>query len=279
MTVLPEPTPAEQALLEREGLDTLEGAFAYAGGERLDKAGLGRRQRLRLRLRDDEGREVTWYMKRYGRDPLGLRWARTVLGGPPRCPALRELACLADVAEAGVPTMRAVTAGAERDLFGIGRSYVIFAAVPGEALERCLPDRLPGWSDGQVEPFNEALADLAVGLHGAGLVHRDFYASHIYLSEGGDGPRLYLIDLARVFRPSRRRYRWTVKDLAALKYSMPEEWVKQHWRSFWTTYKRRRFVRNMLHGRSDAAWLASIEAKVRWMRRRHERKQAGGGSP
>ena len=54
----------EKALLKREGLDSLHGVFAYAGGELLSKPNLRARQRLRLRLVDDSGRPVVWYLKR-----------------------------------------------------------------------------------------------------------------------------------------------------------------------------------------------------------------------
>ena len=103
------------------------------------------------------------------------------------------------------------------------------------------------------------LGRLAAALHGQGFVHRDFYACHVFVdkehekdasSTGGRDARptrardvrdmasaggmsatleLYLIDLARVFRPRWRQFRWRVKDLAQLKYSMPVNWVNEHW--------------------------------------------------
>ena len=47
---------------------------------------------------------------------------------------------------------------------------------------------------------------------------------------------LYLIDLARMFSPRWRRFRWRVKDLAQLKYSMPAAWVAGHWEAFLSAY-------------------------------------------
>ena len=77
-------------------------------------------------------------------------------------------------------------------------------------------------------------------------MHRDLYLSHVFIRPstgpcesvkgrpglagthaGGDGPHdeFRLIDLQRVFRPSWRRRRWVVKDLAALHYSTPADRV------------------------------------------------------
>ena len=71
---------AGKALLKREGLDTVEGAFACSGGELLSKPNLRGRQRVRLRLTDDAGRPVVWYLKRYGPVPWFVRLWRRLRG-------------------------------------------------------------------------------------------------------------------------------------------------------------------------------------------------------
>jgi len=257
--------PAEAALLKRQGLDTVNGAFAFGGGEALVKPGLGSRQRVRLALAGDDGRPVVWYLKRYGPDPWAVRLWRRVGGGAAGA-ARREFDNVRGLRAAGVPTMRAVAMGEESDALGPRRSYLIVTAVPGEALERCGEDFLARHGDAQaIDAFNEALADLAGRLHAAGFVHRDFYASHIFLDPTREGPRLYLIDLARVFRPRRRRFRWRVKDLAQLKYSMPAAWVGEHWDRFLSSYLGR------TGDGPDGRYARAIDAKVARMRCRHAR--------
>jgi len=265
-------TPAEAALLRRERLDTVANAFGYSGGEKLTKPGLGHRERIRLRLTDDEGREVEWYLKRYG-PPLEEMGAHHCCGGSHDAghlsPAEAELRAVRMLESAGVATERAVAFGAEPDMWGTVRSYLIVEAVPGDALERCFEDftsRHDG-ADQAVSAFNAALVELLSGLHGAGLAHRDLYASHIFLHEGADGPELSLIDLARVLRPRWRRFRWRVKDLAQLKYSMPPAWVAAHWDGVLAAW----------HGRvGGRKWglEAAIDRKVASMRRRSRRKEA-----
>lgn len=265
-------SPEEAKLLKREGLDSVAGAFGYSGGEQLDKPDLGTRRRIHLRLTDDSGRPVEWYLKRYGPQPWPVRLRKWLVGAGGVSPAQREFQNIRRLQAAGVPTMRAIAFGQEVNLLGVRRSYVVMSAVPGDALERCLADFLRSCRPAELERFNAALVGLVRGLHGAGIVHRDLYASHIFLDEAADGPQLYLIDLARAFVPRWRRFRWRVKDLAQLKYSMPAEWVERHWEAFLDGY---------LAGaaRNRRRWARAVDRKAASMLRRgrddHPDKQQG----
>ena len=266
MKVRPEITSEDRALLQREGLDTLEGAFSYAGGEELSKPGLGHRRRYRLDLTDDAGRSVRWYLKRYGRQPWPKRLRLMLTGGGYTSPARREAEAVSILRAAGAPTMDVVAFGDESGPVGARRSYIVVTAVPGDALERCLADCLERWDDAAAERFNAALLDIVCRLHLAGAVHRDLYASHVFVEEAADGPRLYLIDVARVFLPRWRRFRWRAKDLAQLKYSMPSPWVAQYWGGFLGGYLAR-------VGGDIGRWSDAIDRKVASMRRRHSDRE------
>ena len=263
-------TAAEAALLKREGLDTVAGAFDCAGGEALDKPGLGGRERIRLRLTDGAGGEVLWYLKRYGDEHHcdGSGHCCCVLPSGRASPARRELEGISRLRAAGVPTMRAVAFGEETNLWGLQRSYLVVEAVPGDALERCLDDFLArrGGDPAAMDAFGAALVGLVAALHGAGLAHRDLYASHIFLDEGPDGVTLSLIDAARVFAPRWRRFRWRAKDLAALKYSMPAGWTQPHWDGFLDAYVAR-------IGGGRGRWAGAVDRKVASLRRRQRRRQ------
>ncbi|HET6429335.1 MAG TPA: lipopolysaccharide kinase InaA family protein [Phycisphaerae bacterium] len=226
------PTAEQGRLLRQAGLDTVAGAFDYEGGELLSKPNLGTRQRIRLTLTGDDARPVTWYLKRYGPVSLLRRLALLPfsLGRP--SPARREFENIRLVQAAGIATMEPIAFGDEPGLVGIRRSYLVVTSVPGEALERCFEAFLREADEDQMRQFNAALVDLVVRLHEAGLAHRDLYASHVFLDRTGEGPRLYLIDLARVLVMHVRKFRWQVKDLAQLKYSLPARWVEEHWESF-----------------------------------------------
>ena len=173
--------------------------------------------------------------------------------------------------EAGVNTMETVCWG-EDPPCGEGRSYLIVTAVPGEALERCGEDFLHRHADDPrpVEQMTDKLISLVRSLHGSGYVHRDLYTSHVFLAEEGEQVELYLIDLARMFRPRWRRFRWRVKDLAQLKYSMPRAWIKGYWQTFLYGY---------LGGGGDAElrkWDRAVDHKVAVIQRRAARKRWRG---
>jgi tRNA A-37 threonylcarbamoyl transferase component Bud32 len=222
--------------LRLAALDTVDGAFDYERGEDLDKPGLGVRRRTRVVLTDHSGGEHRLYLKRYGRaalaDRLRLLWSR----GLGRSPADVECESIRAVRRAGVRTMMPVAQGQERSLLSTGRSYLVVTEVPGDALERCAESHLSSGDEARGADLASALAELVGALHSAGLVHRDLYASHVFLEETGETPRLWLIDLARVFRPRIRRRRWRVKDLSQLRFSMPSDWCERHWDAFLKGY-------------------------------------------
>jgi tRNA A-37 threonylcarbamoyl transferase component Bud32 len=260
-------------LAAAHGLDTVEGAFAFGAGEDLHKPGLGARRRTAVALTDGSGATHRLYLKRYGRPPLLRRLRRALRAGRPASPARIEHDNILAARRAGVPTMRVVAFGEEPAGAG-GRSYLLVAAVPGDALERC-GEAFCGRHAGapQAAAFTRALARLVRRLHAAGFVHRDLYASHVFLDEAAGPEALYLIDLARMFAPRRRRFRWRVKDLAQLAYSMPAEWTAGHWEGFLREYL----------GTGDRAvlgrWDRAVQRKARRIRRhaRRRRRAAIGG--
>ena len=165
------------------------------------------------------------------------------------------------VAQAGVQTMDALSVGQD----AAGRSYIVVTAVPGEALERCGEHFMSTRSEADIDALTRKLAQLARTLHAAGLVHRDFYACHVFCHEDAGRLELYLIDLARMFRPRWRCFRWYVKDLAQLKFSMPAAWVEQCWGDF-----QRAYLGEPGSGQAGR-YERAIDRKVARMRRRRAR--------
>ena len=264
--------PAILAAVRRAGLDTVEGAFAFGGGADLAKPGLGHRQRTRIQLEDDQGKKHELYLKRYGREPVIRRLRRWLTYGWGSGPAGVEFANVAAARAAGLPTTQPVACGEQGGCCGPGRGYVILTAVPGDAVERVFADFLSRHgNDDAVERFTMELAKLVRCLHGSGYVHRDLYSSHIFLDDSEGGLSLYLIDLARMFRPRWRRLRWLVKDLAQVKYSMPAAWNDRYWNVFLAAYLGSGADRHF--GR----FVRAIDRKVRRMSRRRDRGQAAEG--
>lgn len=262
MSIADDVSDALAAALRAAGLDTVDGAFAFESGLDLDKPNLAARRRTRLTLTDGDGVEHELYLKRYGPQGLRRRLERFWTYGPGLSAAAVEFDNILAARNASVPTMKALVCGQEPSCCRDGRSYLVVAAVRGDALERCVEEFLARTGDGGAEELTGKLAELVRLLHCAGYVHRDLYASHVFLDEAGGGVSLQLIDLARMFRPAWRRRRWLVKDLAQLKYSMPLRWVERWWGAFLLDYAA---------GRA-AGLSAAIDRKVELMRSRARRK-------
>ena len=256
--------------LRQNRLDTVAGAFAYGGGADLRKPGLGHRRRTRVELSDIDGKARVLYLKRYEPEGPVTALGRWFEHGRRVSPAGVEFDNINAARSAGIPTMEAVACGEEFSLVGAKRSFLLATEVPGDALERCFEDFLDRNADApqEVMAVTGKLAGLVSALHRAGYVHRDLYASHIFMDESDARPELYLIDLARMFRPRRRTFRWRVKDLAQLKYSMPAGWLASHWEGFLKVY-----FNGAPAGEPLAAWTQAIDEKVAWMRARSERKR------
>jgi len=238
MTVATSKNSELGGLLTGAGLDTVDGVFAYEGGQDLSKPGLGTRRRTRIELTDPDGETHVLYLKRYGPERIGDRWRRFITYGR-SSPASVEFENIRAAQRCGVATMDAITFGHEMGFAGFSarRSYLVVTSVPGDAIERCGEEFLAAHaSDDGARQLTGELARLVAALHVAGFVHRDLYASHVFLHDSPDGVSLCLIDLARMFAPRWRAFRWFVKDLAQLKYSMPAAWVQNHWDEFLRTY-------------------------------------------
>jgi hypothetical protein len=299
------------AELSAAGLDSVEGAFAYGLGQDLDKPGLEHRRRTRLEITDAKGISHELYLKRYEDEGFGRKMVRLLTYGSGKSPGTCEFDNIVALRAAGATTMQEVICGQRGGLFSRCRSYVIVTAVPGRSLEKCA-DELLASDPAAGLALAVKLGRLAAKLHGHGFVHRDFYACHIFVnrnSEGyatetqraqreekrrerGDDFDLYLIDLARVFRPRWRKFRWRVKDLAQLKYSMPVGWVKEQWGHFLEGYlealeehcpvragckQRGSGIRAATHEHDAREVDNAIDRKVAWMVRRAAARLSAAG--
>lgn len=256
-------------LLERRGLTTVAGAFALEAAEDLGKPGLGHRRRSRVALSDGEGGSTAVYLKRYDREPLAAAVRRWIAYGPGCGPAGVEARNIELARAAGLTDMEVLAWGQEGPACWPARSFLVVSEVAGQSLERCGQGLARQLDQPAIRALlTEGLADLVARLHRAGYVHRDLYACHIFFMQRGDsGDRLSLIDLARMFRPRCRAFRWQVKDLAQLRYSMPPAWVAGCWEEFLRAYLRRR------GGGEEGRYNRAIARKAAAMARRARRRE------
>lgn len=256
------------------GLDRLEEAFSFQEAKDLTRPGLGHRSYFRLELNDSQGRPHVLYMKRYNREPLLWRLRRLLTYGWGKSPAHVEMENVRGADQARLPGISHAYANEQRDFLGSRRSYILLSEVPGVALEHCAEAFLRQYLDRpeMVQKLTQRLWELVSSLHKSGYVHRDLYNSHIYLIQNGDELYLHLIDLARMFRPRLRVFRWRVKDLAQLKYSMPPEWTRKYWDTFLQGY-----VESLGDG-DLRRYARAVSSKERLMRRRLNPESVDKGS-
>ena len=253
------------AALSRPGLISVDAVFAFEGGEDLSKSNLASfRRRRRVRL-DCPG--VTVYLKCYDR-PGRLTQLRNWLAHRRRASmAAFDRGPSQELAAAGIATPRVIAYGEQWQGLFEKRSFIITQEIAGgEALERRLPACFVGHQSRESirarRRFIEQLADFARRFHATGLRHRDFYLSHIFLTDAGE---LYLIDLHRTFRPLVFGGRYRVKDIAQLHYSAPGEHISQTDRlRFYLRYAGRTRL-----GRSDRRFLRRVTSRA-WRMADHD---------
>ncbi len=208
-----------EALIDN-GLCDLGALLEMPGANRLDKRGLASwRQCLVLTLNTPDG-EQKCYLKRFVQPPLRQQ-IRILLAGLASTAEV-EFHWIRELTNLGIGAPQVVAFGSRRNGFREVSSLLLTAELNGESLEKWLPRRAASLDRNMKRNLSQILAALVAKLHNAGLVHRDLYMSHIFIATKGENDLdLSLIDLQRVVRHRWRRWRWIVKDLAALNYSTP----------------------------------------------------------
>lgn len=267
--------PAYQALLAAHELCDLSAFFNREQGHRLDKPGLESwRQRWQTTLTDAKGNVQTFYLKRFVLPPLRRQIDRWKTGRFSRSTAAVEFDNARQLATAGIAATRPVACGQQMAGPLEKRSFLLMSEVPGQSLERWVPQHLcplDSETDRAARRNRlDRLADFIARFHNTGFVHRDLYLAHIFINVDNDSAAVFaLIDLQRAFRPAIRKRRWVVKDLAALNFSTPTDRVAPTERLRFLS----RYTRTCGQFGSARSLARSIRRKTDWMRRRSIRHQ------
>ncbi len=213
--------PAYKTGLEKLGLSSIEAVFSFQAGNNLTKKNLaGYRSRIEFQI---DSPATTLFMKRYNHPPILVQLKNRLSAKKRVSCGFAEFDAAKKLEKMGINTPRMVAWGQRLGRFFEKRSFAIMEKVPqGESLER----RLPEYFDESATPENlkmrrwfiRNLAAFVKKFHDTGYCHRDLYFSHIFRTAD---VQFYLIDLARVFKPTMFDARYRVKDLAQLNYSAP----------------------------------------------------------
>jgi heptose I phosphotransferase len=251
--------------LKRAGIKSLDSVFELQKGQHLEKENL-KPHRSRIKLDVPDLGPV--YIKRYKNPPVMTQiknWfdRRKIV---PSCK--QDLLPAAELTAMAINTPETIAYGWENNGPIEKRSFIISAQVPGESLEKKLPEYFQSpqgkTNVGLREEFIDKLARFIRKFHRTGYRHRDLYLSHIFY----DNREFILIDLHRCFTPLLLKWRYRIKDIAQLYYSAPGH--------IFTETDRLRFYRSYAKvkklGKFDKLFIKLVRAKAWQMAKRDIRK-------
>ncbi len=216
--------PRYQDLLKTGPLKRMQGLYHGTPGERIKK--MRARSVFRICLPGAQGPR-DFYLKRHRREFIGP-CALFCFRSPVRCRASGplEFQTMREFRQAGIATAPPAMAGVRHFRWLWAESFLLtedFAPfISLEALFQDAPDFFKDHPE-RKRRLLAAIARLARKMHQAGFNHRDFNTTHLlvhYRTEDGP-PKLALFDLQRVDRLRILRFRWPVKSLARMLYSLP----------------------------------------------------------
>lgn len=213
--------------LEENGLIDFEAIYRLEGGKTIKKIS----DRSITRIDIDAPGAKALFLKRHEPEKVGvirlLAFLNPLWSGSQ---GRLEFENICAFRKRGIPAVTPVACGERRTGSGRIESFVITEDFhPWISLEEMIRKQ-PAFFEGQKgseqkDILMDTLADLAKAMHRAGFNHRDFNATHILLRypDGRDIPEAALFDLQRVDRKKIFRFRWVIKALAELSYSLPAD--------------------------------------------------------
>lgn len=197
-----------------------------------------------------------------------------------------EFKNICDFRKNGIPTVRPVAAGERYAGLFRGESFLVTEAFdPFVSLENIIenrPEFLQGTKGEQRKTIlMEEIAHLARHMHRSGFNHRDFNATHVLVryDDGRDAPGLALFDLQRVDRRKFLRFRWFIKTMAELNYTLPDSLFNtEHRLHLYRSYKGK--DRLNLWDTLQLFWIKRKAARIKRhteniLKRRAERRRRG----
>ena len=214
-------------ILKKIQFNSFEFVWEFLDGETIKK--IKARSVIRFGIQTDSGKRV-FYLKRHNTKFVGtqrffsLFFPKLVLSE-----GKREFKNICDFRKGGLGTVLPVAAGERLVNFFWVQSFLITEDFsPFISLEYMLRDNSEFFMEKDGYEKKRILINkigmLARKMHEKGFNHRDFNATHILLNykDESDVPDIALFDLQRVDRSHFFRFRWIVKSLAELNYTLSD---------------------------------------------------------
>lgn len=273
-----------QDLIKYLGFNCFESIWLYRSGEAIKN--IKARSVICIRILI-HGKEKYFYLKRHNTEYIGLRrlfmqlFPKWVLSQ-----GRKEFENICDFRKCDLPTVVPLAAGERFVRFFWAESFLItedFA--PFVSLEYLLRDH-PEFLMGPEGEFRKRtllkeIALFARRMHQSGFNHRDFNATHILLHYGNQSnvPQIALFDLQRVDKGKFLRFRWIIKTLAEVIYSLSNEiFNKEDQIYLFKSYKRKKKLGIWDH--FQFFWIKRKTARIKrhtdkMMARRKARRKMG----
>ncbi len=215
-------------LLKNLKLLSFEAIWNCRDGETVKK--IKERSVIRIRMQTSKGKRY-FYLKHHKHQYIGLRRLfAPIFFKPFLSEGKKEFQNICDFREKKIATVVPVAAGEKFTRFFWVKSFLVTEDFsPFVSLEDLLENQPEFFMGPDSKNRKKILIDevtlLARRMHKQGLNHRDFNSTHILLhyDRRSDVPKVALFDLQRVDRNRFLSFRWMVKSLARLNYSLPAE--------------------------------------------------------
>jgi len=271
-------------LLEKIGMDSFESIWRFQKGECVKK--IKPRTVTRIEFKH-QGINRACYLKRHNLEFVGfLRLFSRFFPKWGLSQGRLEFENLCDFRNSKLPTVAPVASGEKLFRFFWAQSFLITEDFsPYISLEALLEDQpqffMGPESEAKKRLMINEISILARRMHQNGFNHRDFNATHILLhyDNGVDVPKIALFDLQRVERRKFFKFRWKIKSLARLNYSLPDDIFSAKDRLYiFLSYKGK--DRLSPGDRLQWFWIKRKTAKIKrhtekMLARREKRKQRG----
>ncbi len=271
-------------LLKDIQFDSFESVWKYQDGETIKK--IKARSVIRFEIQTDSGKKY-FYLKRHNTKFAGIQrflslfFPKLVLSE-----GKREFENICDFREGGLGTVLPVAAGERFVKFCWVQSFLVTEDFsPFISLEYMLRDN-PEFFMGEDGYEKKRILINKIGIfaremHNKGFNHRDFNATHILLhyKDESDIPDIALFDFQRVDRNSVPRFRWVIKSLSELNFTLPESIFNKKDRiSLLLSYRGKKKLN--LWERLQWLWIKKKTARIKrhtekMLARREERRKRG----
>ena len=209
-------------------MDSFESIWQYQNGETIKSI----RPRSVIRFQTaHHNKKKTIYLKRHNLEFVGFwRLFPHFFHRRGLSQGRLEFENICDFRNSNLQTVIPIAAGENFFRFFWAESFLITEDFyPYISLEALLKDR-PDFFTGQEGEHRKRvlineISVLARKMHENGFNHQDFNATHILLNydNESDVPKLALFDLQRVETNKLFRFRWKIKSLARLNYTLPDK--------------------------------------------------------